>query len=98
MKGEENRRVGRAHGVEDVPRDQDHVGTGRDDLINRAAERLRDIGLPLIQAIRGLAMILAEAEVQVGEMGEFHWSNSKGGGPGGKRRPDGHCEYIDINA
>lgn len=83
---EEDRGIGRTNRVEDVPRDDDRVRPRGDDLVNGAPEGLGDIRLTLVEAVRSLAMVLTEAEMEVGEMREFHSGNSKGGRREGKRR------------
>ena len=43
-----------------------------DDLVHDATERLRDVGLALVDALRCLAAVLPEPEMEVSEMGELH--------------------------
>ena len=63
--------------MKEVPRDDHDLRSGRNDAIDRATERIGGIGLPLVQAGWGLPVILAEAEVEVGEMSEFHGLKGK---------------------
>src|SRR5690349_10149481 len=67
----QNRRIGRANGVEDVARQQDQVRPLDQEIVDRPAEGLRDVRLALIAAPGRLPVILAEAQVEVGEVGEF---------------------------
>ncbi len=69
---EDDRGVGRAHRVKQVARHDDGVGTLCDDAVDRAAESVGDVGFPLVDARGGLAVVLTESEVGIGEMGEFH--------------------------
>ncbi len=73
--GEDDRGVGGADGVEQVAGHDDRVGTRRDDAVDRDAERLGDVGLTLIDAGRGLSVVLPDAEVGIGDVGEFHPRN-----------------------
>ena len=57
-------------------------GASSIDLVDRARERLRDVGFALVDAARSQPLILAEAEVQVGEVDEAQ----DVGGCGGRRR------------
>ncbi len=56
--------------MKDVAGDEDELRRNLDDLVDRVLERLRDVGLTLIDAARREPLILAESEVQVGEMDE----------------------------
>src|SRR2546425_7395119 len=42
------------------------------EVVHGAAERLRHVGLALIAAPRRLPVVLAQAEVEIGEVGELH--------------------------
>jgi hypothetical protein len=68
-------RVARAHRVEHVAGDHHEVGAQGDGLVDRPRERARDVGLALVHARGGQALVLAEAEVQVGEVDEAHAGN-----------------------
>ena len=72
MEGEDDRRVGGANGVEEVPGDDDGVGARRDHAVDRGAKGVRDVGFPLVDAARGLPVVLPDAEMGIGDMGEFH--------------------------
>ena len=65
-------RICRPDHVEHVAGDENHVRLERDDLIQRAHERARHVGLALIEPTRGEPMVLPVAEVQVGEMYQAH--------------------------
>jgi hypothetical protein len=43
-------------------------------VIDRAPESLSHVGFTLIDAVLGQTVVLAKTEVQIGEMGELHWS------------------------
>ncbi len=65
-------RICRPDHVEYVAGNEDHVRLERNDLIQRAHERPRHVGLALIEPARGEPMVLTVAEVQVGEMYQAH--------------------------
>ena len=73
--GEDDRRVGGADGVEEVAGDDDGVRARGDDPVHRQAEGAGDVGLALVDAGRGLAVILPNAQVGIGEVGQFHTGN-----------------------
>jgi hypothetical protein len=56
--------------MEHVARDEDHLRSELDDLVDRARERLRDVRFALIDSARSQPLILAVSQVQVGEMDE----------------------------
>jgi hypothetical protein len=62
--------VRRPHLVEHVAADEHDVRRELDHLVQRARERLRDVGLALVDPARSQPLILAVAEVQVGEVNE----------------------------
>jgi hypothetical protein len=66
----QDRRVGRPDLMEDVARDEHEIGRERDHLVQRARERLRHIRLALIDPARSQPLILAVAEMNVGEVDE----------------------------
>jgi len=72
LEQEQDRRIGGPDGVEDVARHHDQVGPLHQQVVHGAAERLGDVRLPLIPAARRLPVVLAEPEVEVGEVGELH--------------------------
>ena len=68
----QNGRIGRAHRMEDVPADDDHIGGQRRDLIGRALNRGFDIRLALIDTGRGEPLILTESQMEIGEVHQTH--------------------------
>jgi len=72
LEEKENSRVGRPHGMEYIAHEEDEVRALIQQIVHRAAERLGDVGLALIPPPRRLPVVLAEAEVQVGEVRELH--------------------------
>jgi hypothetical protein len=64
--------VGGSNRVEQVAGHDHGVGAGLDDTIHRHAKGVGDIGLALVDAGRGLPMVLPNAEVRVGDVGQFH--------------------------
>jgi hypothetical protein len=74
----EDGRVGRAHLMENVARDEHDVRRQLDHLVQRARERLRDVRLTLIDPTRSQPLILAVTEVEVGEVDEAQSRLGKG--------------------
>ena len=70
--GEDDREIGRPDGVEQVSHDDHRIGAGGHHGVHRGAERVGDVGLALVDAGRGLTVVLPEAEVEVGEVGDLH--------------------------
>ena len=64
--------------MEHVAANQDDVRRQLDSLVDRTRKRLRDVGLPLIDAARSQPLILAEAKVQIGEMDEAQSVSGEG--------------------
>jgi hypothetical protein len=64
--------------VEHVARDEHELRSQLDRAIDRARERLRHVRLALIDAARSQPLILAVAEVQVGEMDEAQMREGRG--------------------
>jgi len=58
--------------VENVPGDQHEVRPELDDLVDHTPQRFRDIRLALVDASRGLSLVLPEAEVDVRQVNESH--------------------------
>jgi hypothetical protein len=58
--------------VEQVAGYDHRLGSRRDDPIDGRPEGTGDIGFPLIDTGRGLTMILPDAEMRIGDVGEFH--------------------------
>jgi NAD/NADP transhydrogenase beta subunit len=56
--------------VEHVAREQHQVGPLGEQIVHRPAKGVRDVRLALVPAARRLPLVLAEAEVQVGEVGD----------------------------
>ena len=59
-------------GMEEIAREDDHVGSSGNDAVNSGAEGLGNVGFPLIDACRGLPMVLPDAQVGVRNVGQFH--------------------------
>ena len=72
LEEEEDRGIRRPDGVKDIARQHDQVGALSYQIVHRAPERIGDICLALVATPGGLPLVLAESEVQVGEVGEFH--------------------------
>lgn len=64
-KGEQDRRVAGPHGMKQVAGHDDRVRARGDHPVDRQAEGGGHIRLPLVDPVRGLAMILAEAQVGI---------------------------------
>jgi hypothetical protein len=71
-KGENDREVGWADRMEEIAGDHDSVGASGDYAVNGVAEGLGNVGLTLIDACRGLPMVLPDAQVGVRNVGQFH--------------------------
>jgi hypothetical protein len=71
-KGKDDRGVARPDGMKQVTREDDHVGSSGDHAVNRGAEGVGDISFPLIDAERSLPMVLADTQVRVRNVGQFH--------------------------
>ena len=56
--------------MEHVARDEHHLRCQLDDLVERARERLRDVCLALVDSARSQPLVLAVAEVKIGEVNE----------------------------
>jgi hypothetical protein len=68
----DDRRVHRPDGVENVPREHDHVGLEGDDPVDRGPKRVRDVGFALIDSRLRQAMVLTETEMEVGNVNQAH--------------------------
>ncbi len=68
--------IGRPHGMEDVSRKDDQVRALDEQVVHRAAERFGHVGLALISSPRRLPVVLAEPEVQIGQVRELHDLNT----------------------
>ena len=71
----DDRLVGRPDGVEEIAGDDDDIGLGLDDLPYGLVEHPGNVNLTLVEAERGLAVVLAIAEVDVGEVSKQHVGN-----------------------
>ena len=58
--------------MKEIAREDYHVGSSGDDTINGSAEGLGNVSFPLIDACRGLPMVLPDAQVGIRDMGQFH--------------------------
>ncbi len=58
--------------MEEIAGYHDRVGARGEYAIHRLAEGHGGVGLALIDASGGLPMVLPEAEMQVGEVRDFH--------------------------
>ena len=70
-----DRGVRGTHGMKHVAGDEHDVRRNLDDLVDRALERLRDIPLALVDASWGLPLVLAVAEVKIGDVDQPHAPN-----------------------
>ena len=74
-KGEDDRGIGRPDRVEQVAGHDDRVGPRLDHAVDGGAKGVGDIGLALVDAGGGLPMVLPDAEMGVGDVGQFHSRN-----------------------
>jgi hypothetical protein len=74
-KGVQDGGIGRPHGVEHVATDDDQIGGHIDDLRDGPLHSGRDVVLALVAARRGEPLVLAEAEMEIGEVDETHPQN-----------------------
>jgi hypothetical protein len=70
--GEHDGGIGRTNRMEQIARDYHRVRRRGDDPIDSCPEGLGDVGLPLIDAACCLAMVLANAEMRIRDVSEFH--------------------------
>ena len=61
----DDRRVHRANGVENIPREHDDVGLEGYDPVDRAPKRVRDVRFALIDARLRQTVVLTETEMQI---------------------------------
>jgi len=59
-------------GMKEIAREDDHVRSSGNDAVNGGAEGLGNVGLPLIDACRGLPVVLPDAQVGVCNVSQFH--------------------------
>ena len=69
---EQDHRVRWSDLMKHVAGDENDVGRKRDDGIDRVPGGPCDIGLALVVSCRAQPLVLAEAEVEVGEVGDAH--------------------------
>ena len=72
---EHDRGVAGSYGMEEVAGDDHGVGASGNHAIDRGAEGLCHVGLALIDTGRCLTVVLTDAEVSIGDVGEFHSRN-----------------------
>ena len=70
--GKDDRVVGGPDRMKEIARDDNNVGSSGDDAVNGGTEGLGNVGFPLINACRGLPMVLPDAQVGVRDVGQFH--------------------------
>jgi hypothetical protein len=70
--GKDDRGVAWADGMKEIAREDDHFRSSGDDAVNGGAEGIGNVGFPLIDACRGLPMVLPDAQVGVRDVGKFH--------------------------
>ena len=70
--GEDDGRVGGTDGMEEIAGHDHGVGPRLDHAVHGEPEGLRGVRFPLIDAGRGLPVILADAEVRIGDVRDFH--------------------------
>ena len=82
--------------MEHIARDQHDLGRELDDLVDRARERLRHVGFALVDAARSQPLILAEAEMQIGEVDEAQmlWGRGPAEGVAVGEPPLTGCAYY----
>jgi hypothetical protein len=68
----EYRGVRWTNGVKDVAGDQNEIGAQLDYGVDHPAQRVGDVGLPLIDPSRGLPLILAKPKMYVGKVNQSH--------------------------
>jgi hypothetical protein len=59
--------------MEQITGNDNGVGADGDDAVNGSAEGLGNVSFPLIDACRGLPVVLADAQMGVRDVGQFHW-------------------------
>ncbi len=80
IEGVEDRGVSRPNGMEQIASKQHDVRFGLEYGVDRMSERMRNIRLALVDTARCLAVVLTEAKVQVGQVGELHRIRASLGG------------------
>ena len=64
--------IGGAHGVKEVPSEDHSVRPAGDDAVDGGTKGLGDVCLPLVDATRGLPVVLPDSEMRIGDMSQFH--------------------------
>ena len=67
--------IGGPDRMEEIARDDDQIRLGVDDLPHRLVEDPGDVNLALVEAERGLPVVLAIAEMDIGKVSEQHREN-----------------------
>ena len=70
--GEDDRGVGRSDAMKEIAGDDYRVGSGSNNPIDGSPERLGDVGFPLVDASRRLTVVLPDAQMGIGDVGELH--------------------------
>jgi hypothetical protein len=70
--GEDDCGVGGSDAVKEITGNDHHVGSGSDNPINGSPERLGDVGFPLVDAGGRLTVVLPDAQMGIGDVGELH--------------------------
>jgi len=72
LEEKQDRRIGGADGVEDVAGEKNELRALLEHVVHGPLERLGDVRLALVPAPRRLPVVLAETEVEIGEVSELH--------------------------
>jgi hypothetical protein len=70
--GEDDGGVGGPDGVEEIPGDDDGIRPRGDHAVDRGPEGVPDVGFALVDAKWRLTVVLPDAQVGIGDVGEFH--------------------------
>ena len=73
-----DRCIGRANLMKNVAADDDDVGRELDHRVERALERQRDVGFALIDSTRSQPLVLAESQMEIGEVNESQGAGGRG--------------------
>jgi hypothetical protein len=76
----QDRRVRRSNLMKHIARDDHELRCELDDFVQRTRKRLRHVCFALIDSARSQPLILAEAEVQVGQVDEAQTRSGDEGG------------------
>ena len=69
---EDNGGVGRAHRVKEIAGENHNIWPRVNHPVNVSTESLGDVSFPLVDAARGLPVILPDSEMRIGDMSQFH--------------------------